>query len=138
MLKKSLLVLLALAFILPVLTAEAAYILVPNFRDITSNKIERRIDYQGTDHLSYNGVNYTRWNYEVVDGREDEYIDKYIRKCSSRHDLQLLGRNGSDWFFLYTGGQAKFIKKLGDKFHMHVGISGSHVVVDLVGGMYPQ
>ena len=128
----------AIMIILPVMTAEAAYILVPNFYDITSNKIERRIDYQGTDHESYKGVNYTRWHYEVCDGQEDKYIDRYIRKCLSQHSLQLIGEDGNDWYFLYIGNQARYIEKLNGDFHMHVGISGSHVVVDLVSGMYPK
>lgn len=33
---------------------------------------------------------------------------------------------------------AMILNFLGDKFHMHVGVSGNHVVVDLVGGVYPE
>ena len=62
MLKKTLLVLLTY----PAYVDGGGYIiLVLNFRNITSNRIERRIDYSGIYHESYNGVDYTRWHYGV-------------------------------------------------------------------------
>ena len=130
--------LLAMALLLPTAITEAAYVLVPNFRDITSNRIEERIRFLGMDQKSHNGVNYTRWNYECVDGKTSDYVNKYINKCKSQRDLQLVGQSSGNWYFVYTGGQAKFLTKINGEFHMHVRRSGDSVVVNLVGGMYPK
>lgn len=130
--------LLALAIVVPTLTVEAAYVLVPNFYDITSNRIEKRIDFLGMEQKTLNGVRYTRWNYEVCNGKQSEYISKYVKKCASKYNLQLVGQKNGNWYFRYTGSQAKYVTALEGSFHMHIGISGRRVVVDLAAGMYPE
>ena len=137
--KKILMALLVtVAMLLPTIAVEAAYVLVPNFYDITSNKIEERIRFTGMDQRSSNGVNYTRWNYICVDGKTSQYVSKYIKKMNSKHDIQQVGSNSGNWYFQYTGGQAKYLSTFSGGFHIHVGVSGRNVVVDLVAGMYPK
>ena len=131
-------VLLAMAILLPTAITEAAYVIVPNFRDITSNRIEERIRFLGMDQLSHGGVNYTRWNYECVDGKTSDYVNKYINKCKSQRDLQLIDQGNGNWYFVYTGNQKQYLKKLNGEFHMSVRRSGNSVVVNMVGGMYPR
>ena len=76
---------------------------------MASNKFELRIHFDGTEQKSLNGVKYTSWHYTVHDGKTHEYVNKYIRKIKSKHD-----------------------------FHLHVGMSGDRVVVNIVAGMYPE
>ncbi|MBQ7630902.1 MAG: hypothetical protein IJS81_11955 [Selenomonadaceae bacterium] len=130
--------LLALAIVVPALTTEAAYVFLPNFYDITSNRIEKRIDFLGMDQKSHNGVYYAHWKYEVCDGKTSEYVDRYINKIDSKHDFRLIGRDGNHWYFLYTGNQAQYIKPINGSFHVHVGRSGNKVVVDCAGGIHPE
>ena len=130
-------ILLALTIALP-LTVEAAYVTVPNFYNMAVNKYHKRIEFNGMDQLSLNGVKYTRWNYTVCDGETSKYVNKYLKRLNSKHNINLVGSNGNNWFFVYSGSQAKYLKTLNGSFHIHVGVSGSSVVVDLVAGMYPQ
>ncbi len=124
--------------ILPALTVEAAYVTVPNFYNMAVNKYHKRIEFNGMDQLSHNGVKYTRWNYTVCDGETSKYVNKYLKRLDSKHKISLVGSNGNNWFFVYSGGQAKYLKALNGSFHIHVGVSGNRVVVDMVAGMYPQ
>ena len=124
--------------ILPALTVEAAHVYVPNFYNMAVNKYHKRIEFNGMDQLSHNGVKYTRWNYTVCDGETSKYVNKYLKRLGSKHNISLVGSNGNNWFFVYSGGQAKYLTALNGSFHIHVGVSGNRVVVDLVAGMYPQ
>lgn len=130
--------LIALAVLMPTIAVEAAYVLVPNFYNMTSNRIEERIRFTGMDQRSAGGVNYTRWNYICVDGKTSQYVDKYLKKLNGKHNIQYVGSKGNNWYFLYNGSQAQYLNKFSDGFHIHVGVSGHNVVVDLVGGMYPE
>lgn len=130
--------LITFAVLIPTITVEAAYVLVPNFRDITSNRIEERIRFIGMDQRSSDGVNYTRWNYVCVDGKTSQYVSKYLGKLNSKHNIQQVGSNGGNWYYRYSGAQAKYLNIFKGGFHIHVGVSGNNVVVDLVGGMYPE
>ena len=130
---------LALAVLIPTMKVEAAYILVPNFYNMTSNRIELRIDYIDMEHRKYKDVNYTRWYYQVMDEKRDKYVDKYIQACLARkYRLELVGESNNDWYFVYNGAQSQYIKKIDGKFHMHVGVSGNQVIVDLTSGMLPE
>lgn len=131
-------ILLTLAIAFPALTVEAAYVTVPNFYNMAVNKYHERIRYEGTEHLSHNGVKYTSWNYTVCDGETSKYVNKYLKRLNSKHNINLVGQNGNDFYFAYSGGQAKYLTPFGGGFHIHVGVSGSSVVVDLVAGMYPE
>lgn len=117
---------------------EAAYVLVPNFSNMTNNRIEEHIRYTGSDQKNHNGVHYTSWYYVCVDGKTSQYVNKYINKLNAKHDIQQVGHNGGDWYFRYSGSQAQMLKMFNGGFHIHVGVSGRKVVVDLVGGMYPE
>ena len=128
----------AFAILIPTFTVEAAYVLVPNFRNMTSNRIEERIRYTGMEQKNYNGVHYTSWHYVCVDGKTDKYVSKYINKLNSKHNIQQVGHSGGDWYFRYSGNQARYLKMFDGSFHIHVGVSGRNVVVNLVGGMYPE
>ena len=128
----------ALTIMIPALTVEAAYVHIPSFYDITSNRIEKRVDFPGMEQKYHKGVYYAHWKYEVCNGKTSEYVDRYIRKLDSRHDFRLLGREGNHWYFLYTGNQAQYIKPLNGSFHVHVGRSGNNVVVDCAGGIHPS
>lgn len=130
--------LLALAILIPSAQAQAAYVHVPNFRNMTSNRIEERIRYTGMDKKNYNGVHYTSWHYVCVDGKTSQYVSKYINKLNSKHDIQQVGHKGGNCFFAYTGKQAKYVKTFDGGFHIHVGVSGNNVVVNLIGGLYPE
>ena len=134
--KKFLPIMLAALIIFPAI-AEAAYVTVPNFGNITRNNIEERTRFLGMEQNEYNGVKYTRWTYQVVDGKANQYFSKYINRLNSKHNINLVMNDGSNYYFVYTGGQAKYLKMLDGSFHIHVGISGSYIVVDLVAGMYP-
>lgn len=135
--KKFLPILLAALLLIPAMAAEAAYVTIPNFGNITRNNIEERTRFLGMEQNEYNGVKYTRWTYQVVDGKANQYFSKYIKRLNNKHSLQLVGQDGSNWYFRYTGGQAKYLKMLDGSFHIHVGISGNYIVVDMVAGMYP-
>ena len=50
------------AVLIPTITVEAAYVLVPNFRDITSNRIEERIRFINMEQRRSDSVSYTGWN----------------------------------------------------------------------------
>ena len=120
-------------------TAEAAYIYIPNFREIVSNSITLRIEFLGMDQKSYNGVKYTSWKYNVVDGKTGEYINKYIKKCTSRRfSFTLLDSDSTLWLLRYHGGQAKYVDAFEDSFHMFIERNGSRVNVNVVAGMYPE
>jgi len=120
-------------------TAEAAYIYIPNFRELVSNSIELHIEFLGMDQKSYKGVKYTCWKYNVVDGKTGEYINKYIRKCTSnRYSFTLLDNDNSTWILRYHGGQAKYVEAFEDSFHMLIERNGSRVNVNVVAGMYPE
>ena len=123
---------------IPATFVEAAYIYVPNFYNMASNRIELRIHFDGTEQKSLNGVKYTSWHYTVHDGKTHEYVNKYIRKINSKHDFHLVEQDGNSWYFAYTGGQAKYVKAFGGNFHVHVGMSGDRVVVNMVAGMHPE
>ena len=129
---------LAVAILIPTAIVEAAYVHVPNFRAMTSNKIQERIRFTGMDQKSSNGVNYTRWNYICVDGKTSQYVNKYLKKLNSKHNISSVGSNGNNWYFVYSGSQAKYLNTFSGGFHIHVGVSGNNVVVDLVAGMYPE
>lgn len=132
--------LVAVAALLPTIAVEAAYVLVPNFYDVTSNRIEERIRFRFTemDQKSADGVNYTRWKYICVDGKTLQYVDKYLKQLNAKYDIQQVGSNGNNWYFVYSGSQAKYLNMFSGGFHIHVGVSGHNVVVDLVSGMYPK
>ena len=130
--------LLAFVILIPTFAVEAAYIYVPNFYNITSNRIEERIRYTGMDKKNHNGVYYTSWHYICVDGKTNQYVNKYINKLNSKRNIQQVGHDSGNWYFVYTGSQAKYIKAINNSFHIHVGVSGRNVVVNLVGGMYPE
>lgn len=137
--KKFLLPLLVtLAILIPTIAVEAAYVHVPNFREMTSNRIQERIRFTGMEQRSAGGVNYTRWNYICVDGKTSQYVNKYLKKLNSKHNISSVGSNGNNWYFVYSGSQAKYLNTFSGGFHIHVGVSGSNVVVDLVAGMYPK
>lgn len=129
---------LAFALVLPTAAVEAAYVLVPNFYNMTSNRIQERIRYTGMDQKNHNGVHYTSWHYVCVDGKTNQYVSKYIKKLNSKHNIRQVGHNGGNWYFVYNGNQAHMLKTFDGGFHIHVGVSGRNVVVDLVGGMYPE
>ncbi|MBQ9487059.1 MAG: hypothetical protein IJU91_04550 [Selenomonadaceae bacterium] len=131
-------ILVTLAVLLPTIAVEAAYVHVPNFRSMASNKIQERIRFTGMNQLSANGVNYTRWNYICVDGKTSQYVNKYLKKLNGKHNISSVGSNGNNWYFVYSGSQAKYLNTFSGGFHIHVGVSGSNVVVDLVAGMYPE
>lgn len=135
--KKFLPILLAALIIFPAF-AEAAYVSIPSFYDVTSNRIEKRIEYLGMDQNSYEGVNYTHWKYRVVDGNTGKYLERYLKKLNRKHTLELIHQDSNNWYFVYKGGQAKYLKMLGGAFHIHVGASGNDVVVDMVAGIYPE
>ena len=128
----------ALLVSIPATFVEAAYIYVPNFYNMANNRIELRIHFDGTEQKSLNGVKYTSWHYTVHDGKTHEYVNKYIKKINSKHDFHLVEQDGNSWYFAYTGGQAKYVKAFGGNFHVHVGMSGDRVVVNMVAGMHPE
>ena len=128
----------ALLVFIPATFVEAAYIYVPNFYNMASNRIELRIHFDGTEQKSLDGVKYTSWQYTVHDGKTYEYVSKYIKKINSKHDFHLVRQNGNNWFFAYTGSQAKYVQAFGGKFHVHVQMSGDNVVVNMVAGMHPE
>ncbi len=130
--KKFLLILLAL-IIFPVVSAKS-YLTVPNFRNITSNNVEERIEFLGTEQREYKGVNFTCWKYRVIDGNEDKYVSDYINQLKSRYNF-IGDINGENWFFEYTGKEAENLPKIAGVFHIHVESSGSYVSVNLVDGM---
>lgn len=130
--------LVTLAVLIPTITVEAAYVLVPNFRDITSNRIEERIRFINMEQRRSDGVNYTRWNYICVDGKTAQYVSKYLGKLNSKHNIQEIGSNGGNWYFRYSGAQSKYLNSFNGGFHIHVGVNSNNVVIDLVGGMYPE
>lgn len=130
--------LLSFVILIPTFTVEAAYVLVPNFRNMTSNRIEERIRYTGMEQKNHNDVHYTSWHYVCVDGKTGQYVNKYINKLNAKHNIQQVGHNGGDWYFRYSGNQAHMLKMFNGGFHIHVGVSGRNVVVNLVGGMYPE
>ena len=130
--------LLAITLLIPTVTVEAAYVLVPNFYNMTSNRIQERIRYTGSEQRNHNGVNYTSWHYTCVDGKTSQYVNKYINKLNSKHNIQQVGHNGGNWYFVYNGNQAHMLKTFSGGFHIHVGVSGRDVVVNLVAGMYPE
>ena len=119
-------------------TAEAAYIYIPNFRELVSNSITLHIEFLGMDQKVYKGVEYTCWKYKVVDGETGAYMDKYIKKCTSRFDFVFLGGDSSNWLLRYKGGQAKYVKAFENKFHMLIKRNGSRVNINVVAGMFPE
>ena len=134
--KVAILLFAVVTFVLLATPAEAAYVHIPSFYDITSNKIEKRIDFLGMEEKSYKGVYYAHWKYEVCNGKTREYVNKYINKIDSRHDFRLIGRDGNHWYFIYTGNQT--VKPINGNFHIHVGVNGRNVVVDCAGGIHPS
>lgn len=130
--------LLSIIILMPAIAVEAAYVYVPNFHNMTSNRIEERIRYTGMEQRNQNGVNYTSWHYVCVDGKTSNYVDKYIKKLNAKHNIKQVGHSGGNWYFLYTGNQASYLKTFSGGFHIHVGVSGRNVVVNLVAGMYPE
>ena len=130
--------LLALAILIPSAQVQAAYVLVPNFYNMASNRIEEHIRFNGADQEKHNGVSYTSWHYTCVDGNTYEYVNRYIRKIDSKHDFRQVGHKGNNWYFAYTGSQAKFVTAFNGGFHVHVGVSGDDVDVNLVAGLYPE
>lgn len=130
--------LLALAIALPALTVEAAHVYVPNFYNMAVNKYQQRIRYDGMDQLSQNGVGYNHWCYTCMDGKTSTYVNKYLKRLGSKYNIDLIGSDGNNWYFVYSGRQAKYLKTFNGGFHIHVGVSGNNVVVDLVDGMYPE
>ena len=63
------------------------------------------------------------------------FIKKFlIRKINSKHDFHLVEQDDNSWYFAYTGGQAKYVKAFGGNFHVHVGVSGDRVVINMVAG----
>lgn len=129
---------LALAVAVPALTTEAAYVHIPSFYDVTSNRIEKRIDFLGMDQKKHKGVYYAHWKYLVCNGKTSEYVNKYVKKLNSKHDFRLIGSDANNWYFEYTGNQAQYIKPINGQFHVHVGRSGNNVVVDCAGGIHPS
>ena len=129
---------LAFAILIPAAQTQAAYVLVPNFRNMASNRIEEHIRFINMDHMKHNGVAYTSWHYVCVDGNTAQHVGNYIRKLDSKHDIQQVGHNGGNWYFAYTGGQAKFVTAFDGGFHIHVQASGNNVDVNLVAGLYPE
>ena len=129
---------LALAIVVPALTVEAAHIYVPNFYNMAVNKYQKRISFDGMEQLSNNGVRFTRWHYTVVDGKLSTYVSKYLNRIGTKHAFQQVGQNGNNWYFAYSGGQARYINAFAGGFHIHVGVSGNNVIVDMVAGMYPE
>jgi len=137
--KKFILGLLVVVSMIFTANAEAAYIYIPNFRDLVSNKYELHIEFLGMDQKSSNGVNYTCWKYNVVDGKTGEYLDRYINKCTSnRYSFRLIERNSNEAILSYHGRQAKFVQSFKGGFHMYIERSGSRVNINVVGGMYPD
>lgn len=119
--------------------AEAAYIYIPNFREIVRNNITLHIEFLGMDQKNYKGTKYTCWKYNVVDGKTSEYINKYIKKCTSRRfSFTLLDSDSTLWILRYHGGQAKYVDAFEDSFHMFIERNGSRVNVNVVAGMYPE
>lgn len=49
------------AIMIPSLTVEAAYVHIPSFYDITSNRIEKRVDFPGMEQKYHKGVYYAHW-----------------------------------------------------------------------------
>ena len=131
---------LSILILIPAIQVEAAYVTIPNFYDITSNRIEKRIEYLGTDEgfFGSNNVKVKVWQYYVCNGKTDEYVSKYIRRLSSRHSIQLLAHDTDVWLFKYTGSQAKYLQSIDDMCHIAVRVSGDYVDVFLVPGIYPQ
>ncbi len=136
--KKVLMLVLAFFIILPAVEVSAAYVYVPNFYNITSNKIEERIRFIGMDQKNYQGVNYTSWKYQCVDGKGNIYIEKYIKRIASKPTFKFIGQDSNGWYFVYTGAQAKYLKMLAGSFHIQVSKIGNNVFVNMVAGMYPD
>lgn len=140
--KKLLSIILALAILIPAMNVSASEVFIPNFSDIVSNRFQTRIEFLGKEKKTYNGVDYTTWVYRCLDGKENEYIDEYIKQLSGRYDLRLIGKDNSNdrrsWYFIYTGVQAKNMKLIDNNFHIHVGISENVVFINLVSGINPE
>ena len=131
---------LSVAILIPTIQVEAAYVTIPNFYNITSNKIEKRIEYLGTKDIWMGAeeVKVKAWRYYVCDGKTDEYVAKYIRRLSSKHSFQLIIDDSALYVFEYTGSQARYIQKVDDMWHIAVRVRGDIVDVVLVPGIYPQ
>ena len=126
------------AILIPTFAVEAAYVYVPNFYNMTSNRIKERIRMTGHEQRTHNGVKYTHWSYVCLDENGGKYINKYLNKLKRKPRFQLVGQNGGNYYFAYIGNQTHLLKQFNGGFHVHVGISGNNVVVDLVSGMYPE
>lgn len=57
--KKVLMLVISFFILVPAFKVFAAYVYVPNFYNITSNKFEERVRFNGMEQESYQGVNYT-------------------------------------------------------------------------------
>ena len=130
--------LLAFAIIIPAIQVQAAYVYVPNFYNMAPNRTKERIRMTGHEQRTHNGVNYTQWSYTCLDGNGGIYIRNYLNKIQRKAHFQLVGQNGGNYYFAYTGNQAHMLKKFSGGFHVHVGVSGNNVVVNMVAGMYPE
>lgn len=135
--KKFLPIVLALALMIPATEVFAA-IYIPSFYDITSNSVKKRIDFQGMQEKSHNGMKYTQWTYEVLDGKTSEYVSKYVRRFSSSPLYTLVGQDGSNWYFTSKKAQSRNIRMLDNAFHFHVGVSGDYVIVNCASGVIPS
>ena len=126
--KKFFSLILTLAIFIPALQVSAADIFIPNFSDIVSNRFQKRIEFVNRENKNLNGVEYTMWVYRCLDGKENEYINRYIQQLSGKYDIQIIGKennvNKKSWYFLYTGTQSNNLKLLNNTFHIHV--DGSH------------
>ena len=132
-------IILSLSILIPAIQAEAAYVLVPNFYDMAVNKFQQRIAYLGRSETTFSGgVTVSVWQYTVCDGNVAKYVTKYIRKLSSKHNIQLVASDNNAWLFEYTGGQARYLKKAANLWHIGVYVDGYDVSVFLVPGVYPQ
>ena len=77
-------------------------------------------------------------HYVCVDGKTAEHVGNYIRKLNSKYDIRQVGHRGLNWFFAYTGSQAKYVTAFDGGYHIHVAVSGDNVDVNLVTGLYPE
>ena len=140
--KKVLMLVLAFFIILPAVEVSAAYVYVPDFYNTVGQSTKERIRFLGMNQKNDRGVNYTEWNYVIVD-RElaNMYMDMYISKISQRYDFHLItqgSKQGVDiWIFEYTGNQAQYLEKFRDRYHVLVVRRGYNVTVNMVAGMYP-
>ena len=140
--KKVLMLALAFFIIVPAVEVSAAYVYVPDFYDTVRQSTKERIRFLGMEQKNYQGVNYTEWNYLIVD-RElaNMYMDMYISKISQRPDFQLMGQESEpgmvSWGFEYTGSQSQYLQRI-EGCHVIVARFGYEVVVVMVAGMYPS